>query len=865
MSSTNEITYTREIEAALKKDWLKCSPDAFIGKMKLGQFGNCICEVIPDDVPVKFYGDVDIGMLMDANEKDFYNKDKAGNDKYLMQITHALKAYVLTILNHFLDNPVVAFAEASSNLYWKKVNEERMKYSVRFYVQNYIDTKENQLKMIQVINQYALEQKHYLEKFYDDQGVPYDKENPEKLFDATIYDSHRKMRCVGSSKKGENRPLRLMDDATMEETVISAFIPDDAQKLPVVELPKRETVSVAKPTEKRSYNSSEMSYEFLYVKLALEKGCFTYLADEYKSWMGVLFAFHSCFGKENGLLFAKDFSQLSNKYDETEFCKTWDSIKGSEKPLGFGTLCKCVKDKHMGIHKDIVKLLDIFTVEHTTGSVADYFKVAFGDKFIYCDETLYCFNGVYWKKDDKKQSFLHNFVDGIFHKQVIEVATDKLKYYNHKLVSCNEEDKTEKYKQKIEFIGTKISKFSKDFRNSKSRKEYIDDILKKVVNNDAEFDKKPWLFAFNNRIFDINQKIAVEPNPLDYISLTTGYDYNDNITDTSEVEALYEKILPDPEIRDFNYWIQSTMLSGVLIQKLFIYNGSGGNGKSVMTSLLSSALGRYAYEMPSTCIMQKIKEGANPEVANINCKRGLFMEEPEHDKNIYASTIKTLTGNTNVPVRDLYSSKVGVSNVSTSILACNTKPKMNEVDDAVLRRIEIVPFESKFIDPEIYNNLEVRPKNVFPANYECTTDEFKEKHKQSVIMLLMKKYRGVEVPTVPKKCKDLTACYLQSSDDVFNWFNNTYEKCEGSVLKLTEVFKTYSQSEYYMNLNKKDKRDNNQKAFCELIQKNLFLREYVRLRKDYYNNKQLTSDYIVGWRVIIEEKQNDVKDKTTAI
>ena len=50
----------------------------------------------------------------------------------------------------------------------------------------------------------------------------------------------------------------------------------------------------------------------------------------------------------------------------------------------------------------------------TSGLIADYLKLLYGDKFMCVDERVYTFNGVYWTSIDNKNSILVNFIDKIF-------------------------------------------------------------------------------------------------------------------------------------------------------------------------------------------------------------------------------------------------------------------------------------------------------------------------------------------------------------------------------------------------------------------------------------------------------------------
>ena len=48
-------------------------------------------------------------------------------------------------------------------------------------------------------------------------------------------------------------------------------------------------------------------------------------------------------------------------------------------------------------------------------------------------------------------------------------------------------------------------KFISSLRNISTREKLIKDIINKITNNDVKFDENPYLFAFENKIYDLKQ------------------------------------------------------------------------------------------------------------------------------------------------------------------------------------------------------------------------------------------------------------------------------------------------------------------------------------------------------------------------
>lgn len=70
----------------------------------------------------------------------------------------------------------------------------------------------------------------------------------------------------------------------------------------------------------------------------------------------------------------------------------------------------------------------------------------------------------------------------------------------------------------------------------------------------------------------------------------------------------------------------------------------------------------------------------------------------------------------------------------------------------------------------------------------------------------------------------------EESDKFMNWFNSEYEKTteKTDIIKISDVFKNYCQSDFYRNLNKKEKRANNKTKFIEKVSNNVSLKIFYK-------------------------------------
>jgi len=516
---------------------------------------------------------------------------------------------------------------------------------------------------------------------------------------------------------------------------------------------------------------------------------------------------------------------------------------------------------------------DLYTPTFTTGLIANYFRILHSNKFIFRCDNLYIFNGVYWKIDtDKKYSSLHNFVDTKFHNELSNYILKKLTCQNLKIGAAKNNEERERltvvYEQQTNFLNN----INTSLRTVKKRKDFVEDIIKKLSNNYIEFDNDPFLIAFENKIYDLQTSSFIQPLYNQYISITTGWEWDNTIglNNRKQLEQIIDSIFPNKDVKDYYLTALSTGLYGHQIEKLFVANGSGGNGKGLINSLMMCAVGNYGYRIPSSVLLNPIKEGGNPAVANMHKKRFCLGQEPDANQRICTSTMKELTGDSEINCRPLFSNDTKTLLCNTLFLECNELPKMDEVNDAIIRRTQVIPFKSRFVDEHSYNSFseeEIKTKNIFKGDSYYKTDEFKHDYKQSLIIILLEYFKvfkdnKFEFGKIPEDCKNAVKDYLSVSDDLFSWFTEFYDTSSESIVYLNDICNLFKSSKFYDNMNKKDKRDLTDKKFITKFRSSPFLEKNIKEKDTTYNKVFHRKPYIVGYKLKVEDEDgtSELKD-----
>jgi len=168
-----------------------------------------------------------------------------------------------------------------------------------------------------------------------------------------------------------------------------------------------------------------------------------------------------------------------------------------------------------------------------------------------------------------------------------------------------------------------------------------------------------------------------------------------------EVLDFFEKIYPDPVLREYALTLYSACLEGANHeQKFYIMSGSGGNGKSKIIDLMGKTFGEYQDSLSATALTRKRADAgnANPEFIDLKAKRFVSMVEPEEGEKINTSLMKQLSGQDMLKVRGLYRGQEGFIFTARIFMSCNELPAVSSMDNGTWRRLRVIPHVATFVE-----------------------------------------------------------------------------------------------------------------------------------------------------------------------
>jgi phage/plasmid-associated DNA primase len=561
--------------------------------------------------------------------------------------------------------------------------------------------------------------------------------------------------------------------------------------------------------------------------------------------------------------------------------KYWNSIKikkSDEKKYTFGTLIKWAKDANKDEfnqwNRKYTKCLIQDEEEQQEKEKTEMDKaieqlINEGKKH---DITKFYFdfirpNKYIYKKEEKENKWFVLLENNRWNQQkeiliqldFVKEMRNILKTYKDKYGLTDKQE--EKYNKILSIIGDSPDKLIK-----KSNEYCVDD---KVT-----FTPNPYLFCFDNVVYDLKTCEMRNYKFDDYQVMSTGYDWVEPTEEQiNEVNHLLCKIYPNKYNRDFALMYFSTGFIGITIQAMLFSIGKGGNGKSFIKSFCESAFGKYAGVLSPINLSYPLKGSgqSNPELAQLENKRIVFVSEPSENLDIDNSTFKKLTGDSKLEARNHQVSKSSIDICGTYCMDANNCPKFkNGSQDAEARRCFAVYYESEFT-----NDLERidEKKHIYLANSLYGSSEWLSNNKFALIKILMKYFKEFKENNYSLVISDFireeSRKFLENSDFYSSLFeeNNNIKYVKklfefnsktmtmkdiiekDNYVKLNDIYDIFIESQSYINLPYNEKKSHSKKHFINKISNSPL---YKKAFKDVVGLQGGGKEYniLLGYKII---------------
>ena len=153
-------------------------------------------------------------------------------------------------------------------------------------------------------------------------------------------------------------------------------------------------------------------------------------------------------------------------------------------------------------------------------------------------------------------------------------------------------------------------------------------------------------------------------------------------------------------IRFLQQWC-SYCLTGDVSEHAFVFlYGGGGNGKSVFLNTVSRILGAYHATAPMETFTASSGERHPTDLAMLRGARLVAASETEEGRAWAEAKIKSMTGGDPITARFMRQDYFTYRPQFKLTVVGNHKPRLKNIDDAMRRRVNIVPFVRKPAKPD---------------------------------------------------------------------------------------------------------------------------------------------------------------------
>lgn len=364
-------------------------------------------------------------------------------------------------------------------------------------------------------------------------------------------------------------------------------------------------------------------------------------------------------------------------------------------------------------------------------------------------------------------------------------------------------------------------------------------------------DENRNIFVCANCVLDLERLEIRVGLPEDMSTIRTELDFpiemtEQDIEDMTMLNDLLDKTFPDFAVQEHVLNIFAESLSGIIRrEKFIIHSGSGSNGKSVMFELLSIMFGEYSYFPDATIFSfdNQNPNAVNPIIANCKGKRAIFASEPKANRPLNSNGIKRNTGGDKMTGRHLNKEPIEFKPQGTWHMACNDIPELDYIDDGIERRLENIPYVSKFVSkssPKLLNPTKY--PNHYPKDERFRDEDILKRLARQMLRKCWDRYIELskiefapllQEELIPPAITEFTKQYIKTSNIIDQFIEERITEREGYRQKVKDIYSSFKKYCIDASIHDVMKQSEFQKHFERRVGGRLPCENRVRYSYDY--------------------------------
>jgi putative DNA primase/helicase len=229
----------------------------------------------------------------------------------------------------------------------------------------------------------------------------------------------------------------------------------------------------------------------------------------------------------------------------------------------------------------------------------------------------------------------------------------------------------------------------------------------RIAVESSVFDSDPYLLNLRNGVLNL-QNAVLYPHDADLlITKLAPVDFDKDATCPTWLTFLDRVYAGRKALVAFMQKMTGYCLTGCTDeQTLFFLFGQGANGKTITIETLRALLGDYVKQASFESLLeQRGDTGAREDIARLEGARLVTATEAPENRRLDKSLIKALTGGDTITARHLYRASFEYRPQFKLILAGNHRPQIRGAEDAIWRRMRIIPYDVTIPEGERDPNL----------------------------------------------------------------------------------------------------------------------------------------------------------------
>jgi putative DNA primase/helicase len=231
----------------------------------------------------------------------------------------------------------------------------------------------------------------------------------------------------------------------------------------------------------------------------------------------------------------------------------------------------------------------------------------------------------------------------------------------------------------------------------------------------VQWDAQPWLLTTGDEAsgatFDLRAGSDGPPQASDYITKKTACGVAPPGTPHPLFSAFLDRITSgDTQLQQFLQRYIGYCLSGITNEHVFVFgHGTGANGKGTFLNTIQGIFGNYATTAHVSTFMASRTEQHPTDLAKLAGARLVVAQETQKGRRWDEVKIKAITGGDTISARFMRQDFFDFVPTFKIFVTGNYKPTLSAVDEAMHRRLLLVPFSVQIPkderDPKLFEKL----------------------------------------------------------------------------------------------------------------------------------------------------------------